>query len=63
MKDEKDKGKIKRTSYDSYIEDPELVEIIEILQDIPEARKAILKLLRGRKKTLEALAMLQYPSE
>lgn len=54
---------LKNRNLTSYLKDPDLIEIIQILQEIPEAKEAILKLLRGRKETLEALAMLQYPPE
>jgi transcriptional regulator with XRE-family HTH domain len=46
--------------YNRCSDDPELYEIMDILQrDLPEAKKLVLKLLKGRKEFKEGLRALQ----
>jgi transcriptional regulator with XRE-family HTH domain len=44
-------------NFRSYFKDPSLVEILEIIQEDPVAKKFVLKLLRGKKEIAEALDM------
>ena len=62
-KKRKESTEINNFSSAFYEKDSDLIEIMEIIREFPETKKAVLKLLRGKKETLDALAMLQYPSE